>query len=130
MFLIYRDAFKKLSDGYVEAAKIDGAGHYRIMFSICFPLVKSLWMMGILTDVIAAWNNYSTPLVYLPSYPTVSYGLYMFNKATSGGEMSEFAFIPYKLAGFMLLLLPTTAFFLIFKEKMLGATTTGGGMKE
>lgn len=129
-FLIYYDAFKKLSDGYSEAAKIDGAGHYRIMFSICFPLVKALWMMGIMTDVIAAWNNYSTPLVYLPSYPTVAYGLYIFNQAKSGGEMSKFAYIPYKLAGFMLLLLPTTLFFLIFKEKMLGATTTGGGLKE
>ena len=129
-FLIYRDAFKKLSDGYSEAAKIDGAGHYRIMFSICFPLVKALWMMGMMTSLIGAWNNYSTPLVYLPSYPTVAYGLYIFNRATSGGEMSKFAYVPYKLAGFMLLLLPTTLFFLLFKEKMLGATTTGGGLKE
>ena len=129
-FLIYYDAFRKLSDGYAEAAKIDGAGHYRIMFSICFPLVKSLWLMGIMTDLIAAWNNYSTPLVYLPSFPTVSYGLYIFNQAKSGGEMSKFAYVPYKLAGFMLLLLPTTVFFLAFKEKMLGATTTGGGLKE
>ena len=128
--LIYRDAFKKLSDGYVEAARIDGAGHYRIMIQICFPLVKALWMMGLMTGFIGAWNDYQTPLIYMPSHPTVSYGMYIFNRAKSGGDNAEFAFVPYKLAGFMLLLLPTTTFFLIFKNKILAGTTSGGGMKE
>ena len=126
LFLILRDAFQKLANSYADAAKIDGAGNFQIMVQICFPLVKALWMMYIMTGLISSWNNYSAALVYLPSYPTVAYGLYMFNKAKSGGENSEFAYMPYKLAGFMLLLLPTTVFYLTFKEKMLGATTSGG----
>lgn len=128
--LIYRDAFNKLSDGYVEAARLDGAGHYRIMIQIAFPLIKPLWVMGLMTGFIGAWNDYQTPLVYMPSHPTVSYGMYIFNQAKSGGDNAEFAFVPYKLAGFMLLLLPTTLFFLCFQKRLLGATTGGGGMKE
>ena len=125
-FLIYRDMFKKLADSYADAAKIDGAGNWQVMIQICFPLVKSIFMMGAMTGLISSWNNYSAPLLYLPSHPTVSYGLFIFNNAKSGGDNAEFAYMPYKLAGFMLLLLPTTLFYLLFKEKMLGATSTGG----
>jgi multiple sugar transport system permease protein len=125
-FLIYRDMFKKLADSYADAAKIDGAGNFQIMVQICFPLVKSIFMMGVMTGLISSWNNYSGPLVYLPSHPTISYGLYIFNNAKSGGDNAQFAYMPYKLAGFMLLLLPTTVFYLGFKERMLRASSTGG----
>ena len=33
-----------IPDSLVEAARIDGAGYFRIFFSIAFPLVKPCWM--------------------------------------------------------------------------------------
>lgn len=119
--LLYQRTFYSLDDGYREAAYIDGAGHFRVMYTICFPLIKPLLMMGLVTNFIGFWNDYQTALVYMPSHPTAAYGLYLY-----GSLKSEFAFMPYKLAGFMLLLLPCIIIFLVFKEKFLGNVSEGG----
>ena len=41
-FLVFYGTFKSVSWEYAEAAIIDGAGHFRIMFNIMMPLIKKL----------------------------------------------------------------------------------------
>lgn len=49
----------------VEAARIDGAGEFRIYNTIIMPImVPAMATMGIMA-VIASWNNYLTPLMLL-----------------------------------------------------------------
>ncbi|MBE5751715.1 MAG: carbohydrate ABC transporter permease [Clostridiales bacterium] len=123
-FLIFRSVFSSLDDGYREAALIDGASHFKIMVQICLPLVKTtiitMWMM----DFIAAWNDYSTPMVYLQANPTAAYGLYVYNQNKSGG--GQFAHVTFKVAGFMVLLTPIIVLFAIFKDKFMGNLLEGG----
>ena len=61
-------------------------------------------------------------MVYLSKFPTASYGMYMFNKANS----SDFDYIIYKVAGFMILIIPTFILFMLFNDKMMGNLTVGG----
>lgn len=123
-FLLFQAAFKSLDDGYKEAAVIDGASHFRIMVTICFPLVKTTIMTIFLTKFIGFWNDYQTPMLYLPGKPTAAYGLYIFNGTqTSGSSMS---YLVYKVAGFMILLLPVMILFILLKDKLLGSTVEGG----
>lgn len=50
---------------YIEAAQIDGCGHFRIFSIIMLPSCKSILMtLGLLTFV-GSWNNYFNPLIYL-----------------------------------------------------------------
>jgi multiple sugar transport system permease protein len=50
-----------------EAAKIDGAGHFRIFTQVMLPLTRPAWItMGILAFQ-ASWNDFLNPLVYLYS---------------------------------------------------------------
>lgn len=120
--LIFNATFKSLSKEYSEAAVIDGASHVKVMFGICFPLVKTTILVLFVTAFITFWNDYQTPMIYLESFPTASYGLFLFNDArNSYNDM-----LVYKTAGFMLILLPTFLIFILLKDYLLGNLTEGG----
>jgi putative aldouronate transport system permease protein len=54
-----------IPDSLFEAARIDGAGHFRIFFSIVFPLYKAgLATIG-LFNVVSRWNNWFTGMLYI-----------------------------------------------------------------
>lgn len=121
-YLLFNAAFKSLSKEYSEAAYIDGASNTTVMFGICFPLIKTTILVLFITMFITFWNDYQTPLIYLSSRPTASLGIFMFNDARS----SDQDFLVYKLAGFMLILLPTFIIFITMKDYLLGNLTEGG----
>ena len=120
--LIFHATFKSLSKEYSEAALIDGASYLKIMFGICFPLVKTTILVLFVTSFITFWNDYQTPMIYLSEHPTASYGLFTFNQSTNSYQ----DFLVYKLAGFMLILAPTFIIFLVLKNYLLGNLTEGG----
>lgn len=49
----------------LESAKLDGAGPWRIFWSIAFPLVAPGFVTVLLFALVGAWNNYMLPLVML-----------------------------------------------------------------
>lgn len=123
-FLIFLGVFKNISMTYTEAAKIDGANNAKIMLGIIFPLVKNVFFTIVLVNFIAFWKDYQTPLIYLESYPTVSYGLWqiLFLSTPTKG-MGR---VPMKMAGSVLVVLPLIIVFLIFQRRLLGNLTMGG----
>lgn len=48
-----------------EAAKIDGAGHLRILFQILAPIIKPALITIVIMQFQASWNEYLGPLIYL-----------------------------------------------------------------
>ncbi|MDU7476979.1 MAG: carbohydrate ABC transporter permease [Paenibacillus macerans] len=63
-----------------EAAKMDGAGHFRIYWNVIMPLGKqSLIVVGMLT-FLANWNDYLAPMVFISSEKnyTLMLGLTLF----------------------------------------------------
>ena len=85
-FLVFYATFKGLSWTYAEAAQIDGAGHFRVFIEIMLPLIKSTVFAVFILLFIEYWNDYYTPMVFLPESPTMSYGLFLFqtdNKAST-----------------------------------------------
>lgn len=50
-----------------EAARIDGAGHFRIFFTIVLPLVKPSLATLAIFAFMGSWNNFLWPLVILRS---------------------------------------------------------------
>jgi multiple sugar transport system permease protein len=72
-----------------EAALIDGAGFFRIFWSILLPLCKPALATLAIIEIIANWSDFLRPLIYLnsPEKFTVSVGLRFFNTAPDvGGE--------------------------------------------
>ena len=58
---LMRQFFLSLPDELIHAARVDGAGEFRIFWSIMLPLCKpALATLGILT-FLASWNNFLWP---------------------------------------------------------------------
>ena len=121
-FLVFYDGFKGLSKTYTEAAKIDGASNMHILLAIVLPLVKNIFFTVMLVNFIGFWNDYQVPLLYMPSYPTVAYGMY--NMANT--RENNLSSVPMRMTGAMLMFIPIFTLFLIFQKRLLGNLTVGG----
>jgi multiple sugar transport system permease protein len=72
----------------IEAARIDGAGEFRIFQRIAFRLLAPGFVTVLLFTFVATWNNYFLPLVMLsePKWYPLTVGLAQWNaQATAGG---------------------------------------------
>lgn len=134
-FLIYYAFFKGLSASFDEAAEIDGASQLTVMFKICMPLASSVFWTIVLMLFVSFWNDYTTPMVLLPSKPTLSYLVYY--KTTydpqvtdsMGSTIFTFATEGRKMAVLMVFAIPIIAVFVIFNKQLM-ANLTMGGVKE
>ena len=120
-FLIYYAIWKGLSWEYAEAAFMDGAGHFTVLIKIMFPMTVTIFGVLFLTNVIALWADYQTPMVFLPSHPTLAYGVFSFQSSVDAGSS-----VPIKIASLLAVAAPMFVLFLIFKDKMMGSLTMGG----
>ena len=76
--LIMYGYFKNISKEYSEAAFIDGATKFRTLFEVVFPQAWPCVLALYGSSVMNTWNDYSTAMLYLPKYPNLSYGIYLF----------------------------------------------------
>jgi putative aldouronate transport system permease protein len=63
--VIARSYFQSIPVSLVESARIDGAGDYRILFRIIFPLSKPALATIALWIIVGHWNDYLNPLIFL-----------------------------------------------------------------
>ncbi|MFJ9376609.1 carbohydrate ABC transporter permease [Streptomyces sp. NPDC101455] len=62
-----RQYFLSIPHSVDEAAKVDGAGHVRIFFSVMLPITKPAWITMSILAFQMSWNDYLNPLIYLYS---------------------------------------------------------------
>lgn len=123
-YLVIHAAFRNLSWTYAEAAFIDGASHLRVFVRIYLPMVINLLGVVFLLFFIEIWNEYQTPMVYLPSFPTISYGLYTISR---GGQTGSLIIEPpLVIATGVFSFAIIFAIFMVFREKLMGNLTEGG----
>jgi len=79
IFLI-RQAFMQISHELVEAGQLDGASHFRILWTIITPLTRSTFAVMVLITFIEQYNNYFWPMLITksPDLQLVSAGLRSF----------------------------------------------------
>lgn len=82
-FIIMHGTLTGISNSYSESAKIDGANNMTIFLKIIIPMVAPVLLALFISNSLTVWNDYSTIMVYLKDYPTLSYGLYVFQTGES-----------------------------------------------
>ncbi len=104
-----------------EAARIDGAGPYRVFFSVILPLARPALVTTAIFSFIWTWNDFFPQLLYLNGqWTTVPVGLRNFMDST--GETS---FGPM-FAMSVVSLIPVLFFFAAFQRLLVqGINTTG-----
>ena len=105
-----------------EAARIDGAGHARIFWSIILPLIKPALITCAIFAFIWAWNDFLSPLLYLTSpdnYP-LPIALRLYNDQTSTSDYGA------TVTASFIALLPIMLFFVVFQRFLVDGVATQG----
>ncbi len=105
-----------------EAARIDGAGHVRIFWSIIIPLIKPALITCAIFAFIWSWNDFLGPLIYLTSpdnYP-LPIALRLYNDQTSTSDFGA------TVTASFVALLPVLLFFIVFQRFLVDGVATQG----
>ncbi len=120
-FFVFYATFRSLARDYDEAARIDGASYLRVMLLINLPLVWTTVVAVFLLNFVASWNEYTTAMLFLPSYPTVSFGLYKYMFTSTTGNAP-----PAVLAACLVVCVPTLLLYVVFKNYLVQNLSMGG----
>jgi multiple sugar transport system permease protein len=121
VFLL-RQYFLTLPRELDDAAKIDGAGPFRILTSVILPQAWPVIVAVAVFHIVYTWNLYFEPLLYLSSKPElqpIATGLAAFNSIYS--EQIELV----QAATLMTLVVPMIIFFFAQRAFMRGIVITG-----
>jgi multiple sugar transport system permease protein len=122
--VIYKQFFDQMPMELSDAAKMDGAGEYRILFRIFLPLNWGItWALAIV-QFIWAWNNFFWPFIIINSTPkmTIPVGI------TQVQSWYGIAY-PRELASAVLAALPTAILYLIFQRRVAQGVAITSGIK-
>ena len=123
--LIQMGFYEAIPKEMMEAAQIDGANHWQTFINIHFPVILPTFFLYYMLAIFGSWNDYQTPLVWLPSYPNVALGIYQFQYDAA----KYAATLPQVLAGFVYMSIPTVVFYFLNQE-LLTSRMVMAGLKE
>ncbi len=122
--IVFKQFFDDVPRDFRDAALIDGAGNWRILFRIYLPLNWNItWAMSIVT-FISTWNNFFWPLIITNSTPMLTIPVGMTQIQLSYGV--SFAKI---CATAVLASIPTAAAYLLFQKRVTQGIMAVAGLK-
>lgn len=124
-FLVLYGYFASVSNFYSEAAEIDGANEFTIMFRIVVPQAMPAVLSLTLLQLIGMWNNYNISLMYMTKYPSLAYGIYIF-KQISQYNISESGGTPVYLALVLMSMIPVLTVYALFQKTIFNNVSVGG----
>ncbi|MGY4688653.1 carbohydrate ABC transporter permease [Salibacterium sp. K-3] len=103
-----------------ESAIMDGAGMFRIFWSIILPMTKPAIATAVVINFINNWNEFSFALVLISdeALQTLPLGLANF----AGAYTTNY---PAQMAGLTIVLIPTIIFYLIMEKQIVEGMTQG-----
>ena len=122
IFLL-RQFFMTIPREYDEAARIDGAGYFRTMWSVILPQAKPAIATIAIFAFVGNWNNLLAPIIYLRSQEkfTLALGLQLFQ-----GQYQTY--YNQMMAVALITLLPILIIFLLAQRTFIeGANISGLG---
>ncbi|MFF3608321.1 carbohydrate ABC transporter permease [Streptomyces sp. NPDC002463] len=104
-----------------EAARIDGAGTWQVLYKILFPLVAPGVVASSIFAFIAAWNDYLVAYTFMKDQNqyTLPVWLASFTNPTTGTDFGG------QMAGSVLFSLPVVVFFLLVQRKLVSGVSAG-----
>lgn len=120
-FLVFYASFSGVSSTYMEAAELDGAGHWQILLQIMLPLIQATTSAIFILMFIQNWNDYYTPMIFLRMKPVISLALYNLSFNNTGYYHESL-----HLAASICTAIPLVILFMIFRNKIMGNVSMGG----
>lgn len=129
VYLMRIYAEQALPDDLLDAARVDGAGEFRIFWSVTLRLLAPGFVTVLLFSFVGTWNNYFLPLLMLsdPGYYPLTVGLASWNAqaAANGGAAVLFTLV---ITGALVAIIPLIIAFL-FLQRFWQTGLTFGSVK-
>jgi multiple sugar transport system permease protein len=131
LYLMRIYAQDAVAESIIEAARIDGAGEFRIFFQVALRSLAPGIVTVLLFTLVATWNNYFLPLIMLnnPSLYPITVGLASWSSQSVGGSGSTGELLALVVTGSMLSVVPLIAAFLLL-QRYWQSGLSAGGVKE
>src|SRR3954471_915392 len=125
---IFRQYFLQLPKELFDAARIDGAGELRTLWSIALPLVRPALLTALLVTFIGPWNEFLWPFLITKEQTKQPLAVSLANYIST--VQTTTTANPYGaiLAGACVLAIPAVGLFLIFQRHFV-STDLGSGVK-
>ena len=120
IFLL-RQFFKSLPYELVDAARVDGAGHWKVLLRIVVPLGRGAILTVSIFSFLAAWTAFIGPLIFLnkQSTFTLSLGLQQY-------ESLHYTAFNYLMAATTLFCVPVVVLFFVAQRYFLKGISFSG----
>ena len=120
LFLM-KQFMQQIPTDFIESAKLDGAGEFRIYWQIVMPLVKPAWITLVILNFQSLWNTYGSTTIYREDLKMLSYAI---NQIASAGVARTGTLNAVQL---IMITVPIAVF--IFSQSNVMETMAHSGMK-
>jgi multiple sugar transport system permease protein len=122
--VIYKQFFDQVPRELGDAARIDGASEFRVLFGVYLPLNWGItWALAIIT-FIGAWNNFFWPFIVTSATPMLTIPVGITQVQSAYGVAYAKTMATAVLAAF-----PTVAAYLIFQRRVTEGVMATAGLK-
>ncbi len=118
---LLRQAFLAVPREILEAAKVDGAGHLRILFSVVGPISQPAIVTMALLSVVSKWNDFLWPLIVTNTTDMRTLPIGVFWLRNSEG-LANWGVV---MAGSIFLIVPVLIGFLLAQRAIVEGMTAG-----
>jgi len=117
-----RQYFNSIPRDLDDAAKIDGAGHFWILFRLIVPLSSPAISALVILNFQASWNDYFNPLIFITSTEnmTLPLGLVYLSGGQGGGPTVVI------FAAITMVVVPVLVLFLVFQRNFVASVAASG----
>ncbi|MGP3535601.1 carbohydrate ABC transporter permease [Microbacterium sp. RD1] len=125
--VIFRQYFLQLPRELFDAARIDGAGEFRLLWSVALPLVRPALLTVVLLTFIGPWNEFLWPFLITKeaSMQPLAVSLANFISNIAASTSNPFGAM---MAGAVVLAAPAVVLFLLF-QRYFTSNDLGSGVK-
>jgi ABC-type glycerol-3-phosphate transport system permease component len=121
---VLRQFFRRLPVELFEAARVDGASHWWMLWRLTVPLSKAPIAAMAILNFIDGWEMFQKPLIYLTNQNnfTLAIGLYAYQNSHTA-EYNEI------MAASVLYLIPMALVFVLGQRALVTGSMTSAGLK-
>jgi ABC-type glycerol-3-phosphate transport system permease component len=118
--LVLQSFFRQLPDEIIEAARVDGAGNWRVFFTMILPLSLPALVTVAILDAVATWNEFLFALILLNSdaHKTIPVGLLNFQGQFANNNTGL-------AAGILIAVVPILIAYTLLQRWIVGGLTAG-----
>lgn len=123
---IMKNFFESIPPSVEEAARMDGAGTFRVFWSVVLPMARPALITLVILSFQGSWNELSHFIVasQSPELVTLTKGV----AQLASGQLSQGTQFPLKLAAAAIMTIPVAVMFFIFQRRIMNQSA--GAVKE